>query len=813
MCAKKTPTTPTKQNALTGITKSPVKKAPASKQTTKAKADDSTAKSNLPSAIAKDVKINCDAKKPELKSTATSNKKASKAVASETKASAPAVKQLLNVKEPKKTGSRDNSAENVKGKKQPINGKTNKVKANDSDRDKLVENKSSHIRDNKLSVTEVKSKSNSTNEQCNKFDKSSSSLSLKSNGESDNVIKDKEKLCKKGSDKAKSNNSPQSTPKKANNRNNDEGIKKSADKPKSSKIAKKANKEKESKIKISNELKNLGIEMSKSNSSLAVVIQEGLTSGVKTSICEMVKTKARYCSNLNSGGGKSQSAQAKKSSEIKMQSNKTNKESQEKVLKDGEAKMKATSESVENKKANCEQIKLVETDKSDDKKVVEDPSKNAPGDVDAKVVVKPKNKISALVNAKNSNKNKLLNEAKKCEIVNKSNDSDGSKSVKRKYAKKKPGDVTDSSKNNATASESAARNSDKIDQNKSNCVNVADVKSTEIKSASKADMKIDLIGESAAVGKKDKIETSSAAKPCDVPPNKSNTVSKAKSQLPDGSKVKKTVKSSGEKSIEKLTEMKLDIPSVAAKIKRKYVKKVKSDAGEKLTKPQKDAEKPNTIKVERDRSSDTSEAKKASNETNKNGLVEKKLKTAPTPAKEDVKKSPEKSSKPTTPKKDPLKPEEEVKVVKSKTLKSKAGDKKTNEIPSKLSPKKQKIEIKQEESSLEVSSCESENSSNSSDSDSEQTEDTFKKPNRPPIQRNLRNKKHKPVAFKRSRVASLNAIAKVHCLYENEARSAMETNIAKAVKKSYNDGSADDEDGDGDENDHERKIIEIVLKR
>lgn len=780
MCAKKTPTTPTKQNVLTGSAKSPLKKATAPKQTTKAKADDSVLKSNITSAILKD----SDAKKLETKSTATSNKKA-KTIVNETKASNPTTPIKGNIKQTqiaakKITISRDSSADNSKGKKQPINGKSNKAKAVDSDRDKSGENKSNQIRDNKITVKsdEVKSKCSSSNEQCNKIEKSSSSLSLKSSGESDNVIK--EKLCKKGSDKPKLNASPSSTPKKINNRNNDEGSKKSADKSKPSKNVKKVNKQKESsKIKISNELKNLGIEMSKSNSSLAVVIQEGLTSGVKTSICEMVKTKARICSNLNSGV-KNQSVQAKRCcSEVKTQINKTNKESQEKVLKDDEAKV---NESVEGKKANSEQFKLIEMPINDDKKIIiQDPSKSII--TNEPVVVKSKNKISALVNAKNSNKNKLLNELKKCENVNKSNELEPSKPVKRKYVKKKKEDAAaDSLKNSVSASESDARNNEKIDQNKSNCVNISDgTGNIEIKSASNPD--VNSKDEITVGGRKENSSTSeSTAKSTQ---NKPKLVPKVKNQLQEGSKAKKTVLSlcaDGE-----FDGLKVGTPTVAEKIKRKYVRKAKptqNETAEKL-----DSEKTSLIKGESEKSTDISESNK---ESHKNGQLEKKPKNSTVVNDEAVKKPLE--SVLCAPKKDLI--ETQDKVAKNKVLKGKTADKKPIEKAAKLSPKKQKIEIKQEENPVESSSSESENSSNSSDSDSELTEDTFKKPNKPSIQRNLRNKKQKQkqIACKRTRVASLNATAKVHCMYENEARSVYEANIAKAIKQSCGIESSDEDE-------------------
>lgn len=768
MCAKKSPATPTKQVGLTGITKSPVKKVAPKQQTTKTKIDDSIIVKS--SAIAKDVKTNAEAKKLETKSTATATsiKKVSKATANEARSSNPSTpikssKQTQSVKDTKKTISRDSSAD-VKARKLPINGKAGKA----CDRDKVAENKSNHVKDNKVNVKsdEVKSKSNSANEQCNKFEKSSSALSQKSNGESDNVIKEKVQSCKK----MKPNLSPSSTPKKVNNKASSEGVKKSADKSKSSKAATKANNEKDIKIKITNELKNLGIEMARSNEFLAVVTQEGMTSGVKTSICEMVKTKARYCSNLNS-----QIPPAKKISEVKSLSNKANKEFQEKVS----AEVKANTESIESKKTNSEPIKIIEKPKEDEKKAQQEPA-----------VVK--NKISALVNAKN--KIKSSNELKISEEMVKSVEAEPSKPAKRKYAKKKrPEDATDGSKNSATVFEADARNNDKIDHNKSNCVNISDGRNSEVKGTSKADARNESKAESAVVCEKDGIEGSTVSQSGGkLVANKTKGVGKQLAMKPDG--------------------LKVDLPTVAAKIKRKYVKKkakpIELVAGEKSKeKPQKDdvQQQPKPIKVERDKSSEANELNKLSNESQKNGVMEKKPKNVAASAKDDQKKCPEKISKHVTPKKDALKIESKVDKTRNN-----AGEKKSNEKLVKGTPKKQKIEIKKERDPLESHSSESENPS-TSDSDSERSEDTtFKKPNKPSIQRNLRYKKQKQIACKRTRVASLNAAAKVHCLYENEARSAFETNISKAVKKTY-DGSSDEDDEDAVE--EESKEIDLASKR
>lgn len=812
MCAKKTPTTPTKQNALSGVSKAPVKKVTAQKpQTAKAKVDASSTSNST----AKDVKVNTDAKK-----SSAATKKATKTIVSETKApSAPTTPVKgsikLSSKDAKKINSRDSSTDNAKGKKQLVNGK---AKATDSDRDKSGENKSSLIRDNKIADAsdEVKSKCDSPNEQCNKFEKSSSSLSLKSNGESDNVVRDKEKLSKKGGEKAKVNLSSAASPKKINNRSSDDGSKKIADRPKSSKTVKKIGKEKESKIKISNELKNLEIEMSKSNSSLAVVIQEGLmSSGVKTSICEMVKTKSRFCSNLNSGAKKN-------NTEIKIHSNK---ESQEKVIKDDETKAKANSEAAERKTANGDQLKLIG---SEDRTLAHE----------AKTAVSGKSKISALVNAKN--KIKSFGEQKRHEPVTLPNEADPSKPVKRKYVKKKrPEDVADSSKNSSSVAD--ARHSDKIDQNKSNCVNMLDGKNGEVKGTSKADEKR---GESTAVGRKDKVESSSESTS-----SKSKAVSKAKSQ--EGSKVKKVLQSlsSGEKAV----ESKVESPSTAEKIKRKYVKKPKQvglrvDKKENL---QKDAdgaieaameevndsektsgaqkvindlrnvsiESPKIVedsskismeasklsievkKLSIDSQKISSDSKKPSIESQRNGEIEKKPKTVQAPV--DVKKQQEKPLKPLAPKKDSSKVETQGKVAQNKS-KGKLPEK----PQVKVTAKKQKVEVKQEGDPLTLNSSDSDKSSSESESDSDLSQGTFKKPSKSMAQRNLRYSKQ--IGHKRTRVASLKAIAKVHFLYESESRT-LEANIAKAIKNSLADGSSGGEEDEDDEN--ESKNIDLASKR
>jgi hypothetical protein len=115
-----------------------------------------------------------------------------------------------------------------------------------------------------------------------------------------------------------------------------------------------------------------------------------------------------------------------------------------------------------------------------------------------------------------------------------------------------------------------------------------------------------------------------------------------------------------------------------------------------------------------------------------------------------------------------------------------------------------------EKDPLKLSSSSSEEE-NSSDSENERESDNvFKKPTKPatkakPTVRAVKIVK-KITSIKKCRVASLNAIAKVHCLYENEARVHLDhltSNVAKVVKKpivaSVCNVSSDEDDDDNDE--------------
>lgn len=119
----------------------------------------------------------------------------------------------------------------------------------------------------------------------------------------------------------------------------------------------------------------------------------------------------------------------------------------------------------------------------------------------------------------------------------------------------------------------------------------------------------------------------------------------------------------------------------------------------------------------------------------------------------------------------------------------------------KPTPKSQTKNKPIEKDPLKISSSSSEESENERDSDK-----IFKKPAKPkakPVVRALKIVK-RITSIKKSRVASLNAIAKVHCLYENEARvQHYDHSAAKVVKKppvtSVCNVSSEDDSNDSDE--------------
>lgn len=285
MGAKKTPTTlPTASKQLTNSTLTNAIKTTAKKLTVKSKDNVAAAVTMIASSKSGSINAKDATKKSDntnkVTATATSNKKASN------KPVAISNEKIVAAKKPqiggdlKKNKSRDNSIDNS-NKKQGVNSKSKNTD--------VAEPAKSTSNSNATAVVGEKKKDevNLNHEKCNKNEKSSPTKS--------NLEKSMKKSTEKESDKIK----PIASEKHSTNLSNPKKVnssiinKRSADKPKSSKtinVIKKTNKGRESKIKISNELKNLAIDG----------VQKEISSGLKTSICEMVKLKkARHNPNPN----------------------------------------------------------------------------------------------------------------------------------------------------------------------------------------------------------------------------------------------------------------------------------------------------------------------------------------------------------------------------------------------------------------------------------------------------------------------------------------------------------------------------------
>lgn len=128
-----------------------------------------------------------------------------------------------------------------------------------------------------------------------------------------------------------------------------------------------------------------------------------------------------------------------------------------------------------------------------------------------------------------------------------------------------------------------------------------------------------------------------------------------------------------------------------------------------------------------------------------------------------------------------------------------------------------------EKDPLKISSSSSENENSSESENEKEFDSVFKKPPKPKAKQNVRGVKivKKITTIKKCRVASLNAIAKVHCLYENEARvqhlDHSSGSITKVIKKpavvSVCNVSSDDDADDDDEDEDEDEDKECVSKR
>lgn len=130
--------------------------------------------------------------------------------------------------------------------------------------------------------------------------------------------------------------------------------------------------------------------------------------------------------------------------------------------------------------------------------------------------------------------------------------------------------------------------------------------------------------------------------------------------------------------------------------------------------------------------------------------------------------------------------------------------------PVKSTNKKSNVNVKKtDDDPLKIDS--SDIATSSSDSEDDFSDPKYLKSKKLVRRRGTRNRKPKLAPQKSARVASLNAIAKVHCLYENESRSALETNLflaeqmAAQKKKIIFHSSSDDSDDEDDEEETKSK--------
>lgn len=595
------------------------------------------------------------------------------------------------------TKSRDSSQDKAKSNTKPS---IESISQSNKSFDKLnISTNSSDYR-NEKPVDKTKNQSDFSKDVCNKV--------LKSDKADIKIIKDTQ--AKKTVMKVNANIK---NVKKSDKKIVDIVKKKNADKPKLSKGIKKVNKEKEHKIKISNELKNLGIDMTSPTKSPFTTFEENILSGgVKTSICEMVKTKARYCSN-SSSLAKVQTPCNVRATEINIP-NKVIKESQEKILKKTEIKNNAKNEESDVDKMSLEQSKsdeqiacnakiVTSTDKLKDK-----PDTKA-STSSAKAVRKDDEKGS-----QSSNSNAVEAAALK---------------PKRKYIKKI--ERTCTAKNiNSELTESKLET--KLCEKSSNEIPYIQGKNTE------SQFNI----------------------------SEMNEISN---------------------SIGKPSEGKNSFATNVNKIKRKYVKKPKLTEG--LNQIDGNSKEKSELQKklgneEKDKQSDISEEK---------NLVDKIPKQN---SKDEGAKHFKALAKPAA-----------VAKAKDNTIKKLINPKKADEQIQNGGLKKSKTIVEKDQ--LKLNSTDSEHSSSeTSDSEDNYSVESFNKPKKP-VRNNCKTKQ-KHIGFNCTRVASLNAIAKVHCLYENETRAALEASIMKqaSIKRPrvYYEDTTDDDESDN-------KETELVEKR
>lgn len=820
----------------------------------------------------------------------------------------------------------------VDGKINDNNGKqekTNDAKTNTIDHDKSSgNNKLNRMNDHKTNSKrdEIKSKANNKNKLVDNVEKL---LSDKSNEKPVAVVSDvKNVTSTMASDNdttakaaidgitTKSNASASKKPVNKVKTKVDKTTdnQKKCVKPKAVKIIKKVAKGKDCKttIKISNELKNLGVNMAKSASAISSC-DETMPNEVKTSICEMVKTKTRICVTPQSTiSSKSQSTylqdMVKTKADVKL-----NKESQEKKIKSSDAKIKSKkATSLEIATVANQQEKLNEQ-KSDD---ISAKSKKESKPKESKLKKEKSNleKATESTAGKNvqSSNNMNLEENKKDfssdasatpkkkyvkkqkdSIIDKQIDinntpmapasSAASTPVKRKYVKKKkPGDESEKTSADNSSVESCKKKktvqsntTDKIEpKNGQKKINTPkEPKESKVKKAKT--IQKDEPPPSAIKPQKEILKTGfeveySLEKPKSdellksEPSDKETKITvKDINSLLEHKPVKQTeiiIKEENNASVvismekekelttNKTTALAVILPAIATKIKRKYIRKnlptssqpiIKKSSkkqselpvADAAPKPKPELKTSNEIKLENKikPSGNVSDLKAPGNvivnteiESQKNltkSDIKEKLMEIPAKVEQQQNKEAEKCLPDSQSKKNfigKLKSDEEF--SKDTITKSDQTDE-TTTSSKKPPPIKTNKKSKTNKDLLKVDTSDCVDSTDNSDSEDDYSGASFVKPRKPPARGNLRARKVKQFGAKRTRVASLNAIAKVHCLYENEARSALETNIHNAEqmaiaaqKQKCGYGSTTD-DEDDDANVNSDKDMQAVIPR
>ena len=827
----------------------------------------------------------------------------------------------------------------VGGKINDNNGKqekTNDAKTNTIDHDKSSgNNKLNRMNDHKTNSKrdEIKSKANNKNKLVDNVEKL---LSDKSNEKPVVVVSDVKTVTSsmaidndttaKGAVDGNTTKSNASASKKLANKVKTKVDKRTDNqkkcvKPKAVKIIKKVAKGKDCKttIKISNELKNLGVNMAKSASAISSC-DETMPNEVKTSICEMVKTKTRICVTPQSTiSSKSQSTHlqdmVKTKADVKL-----NKETQEKKIKSIDAKIKSKkAPSLEIATVANQQEKLNEQ-KSDD---IAAKSKKESKPKESKLKKEKSNLEKATESTAGKNVQSSTSNILNLEENKKDFPSDASATPKKKYVKKQKDSIIDKQidiNNTPMAPASSAAStpvkrkyvkkkkpgeeSEKTSaENRSveSCKKKKPVQSntTDKVEPKNGQKKINTPKEpKESKGKKAKIVQKDESPPSAIKPQKEilktgfeveYSLEKPKSDEllkiePSDKETKITVKDinsllepkavkqteiiikeehnasvviSMEKEKElttnKTTALAAILPAIATKIKRKYIRKnlptssqpiIKKSSKKQQSelpvanvapKPKPELKAGNEIKLENKikPSGNVSDLKAPGNiivnteiESQKNltkSDIKEKLMEIPAKVEQQQKKETEKCLSDSQSKKNfigKLKSDEEL--TKDSITKAVHADETTITTSSKKQPPtpiKSNKKTKSDKDPLKVDTSDCVDSTDNSDSEDDYSGASFVKPRKPPVRGNLRARKVKQFGPKRTRVASLNAIAKVHCLYENEARSALETNIhnaeqmaiaAQKQKCGYG-STTDDEDDDANVNND--KDMQAVIPR